>query len=160
MSFRYLKCRIVADSVFFFLYHCQFSHFLLTSIDISFFIPTSAFRPGNCLWNTFSNSPENLRQEPLGLPITILSKDWWKAGSSVCYLTSTGTFWVFRLLFCPRIDGRQVLQYVIWQVYIRVIRKLNNLWGNNLGGKSPSFGWNAVQHAKQGMDINQRKITG
>ncbi len=128
MFFRYLKCRIVADSVIFFLYHCQFSHFLLTSIHISLFIPTSAFRPGNCLWSTFSNSPEKLRHEPLGLlPLTM----------------------------CVRIDGRQVLQYIIWQVYIRVICKVNNLWG-----KSPWFGWNRAQHAEQGMDINQRKITG
>jgi hypothetical protein len=69
--------------------------------------PTSAFRPGNCLWSTFSNSPQNLHQEPLGLPLTM----------------------------CPRIDGRQVHQNIIWQVCIRVIRKVNNLWG-----KSPWLG--------------------
>jgi hypothetical protein len=81
---------------------CWLSHFFpipwpilpLPTNLYSYFI-TSAFRPGNCLWSTFSNSPDNLRQEPLGLPLTM----------------------------CPRIDGRQVLQYIIWQVYITVIRK-------------------------------------
>lgn len=113
---------------------CWLSHFFSyttanspTSIHISLFTPTSAFRPGNCLWSTFSNSPENFRHEPLGLPLTM----------------------------CPRIDGRQVLQYIIWQVYIWVIHKVNNLWGKSLW-----FGWNRAQHAEQGMDINQRKITG